>query len=109
MATKKKAAAPKKAAKKSKKESTSAAVVPAPEAPVAPRSVAQIMDDVKKPGGEKFEGELLEASGVGSEFVRIASGWRVKIVDGGTVITSSGPTIRDAVSAHGEQIDHSKV
>lgn len=102
MATKKKAA-PKKAAKKSKKV---VAVPVAEVAPVPKRSVAQIVDDARKPGGEKFEGELIEASDVGSVFTRVQGGWSTKFVDGGTTIFGSGPTIREAILSHGQQIDH---
>lgn len=110
-----KSAAPKKAAKKSKK---AVAVVPAvaPEV-VVPRTYGAILADARPAYDSKkndpkvvidpkYEGEIMEVCDPGSEFVRIENGWRVKFIEDGVTVTSSGPSIIEALLAYGEQIDH---
>lgn len=43
---------------------------------------------------------------IGTTFTRIATGWAVKWVDGGTVITVQGPTIEEALASHGLHVVH---
>jgi uroporphyrinogen-III synthase len=48
----------------------------------------------------------LQACGVGSVFERVAHGWKVKFVDGGTSVFVEGPTITEALASHGAQVVH---
>jgi hypothetical protein len=50
--------------------------------------------------------DALEQAGVGSVFEKTPTGWRVKWVDGGTVVNVEGATIVDALASHGAQVLH---
>lgn len=114
---KKKKAAKKKAVKKSSKKHSVALVGPVSGEGIAvvprvPRPVSEILADARKAVASgktpyySLEDEVMEASDVGSVYTRVTGGWSVKFVEDGVVILSSGPTIIEAILAHGEQIDH---
>jgi hypothetical protein len=73
-----------------------------PGRPVAAKPVAPYV--YKDPSTD-----ILEKAGVGSVFEKTASGWKVKYVDGGTVINVSGPSIYSAMQSHGQQVVHPPV
>jgi len=54
-------------------------------------------------------GDILAKAGVGSTFEKTAHGWKVRYVDGGTVINVDGPSIYAAMSSHGKQVIHPPV
>lgn len=48
----------------------------------------------------------MQACGVGSVFERVAHGWKVRFVDGGTQVFVEGASIADALASHGTQVFH---
>ncbi len=49
---------------------------------------------------------VIETAGIGSVFERVAQGWKVRYVDGGTTIFVEGPSLGEAVASHGVQVKH---
>ncbi len=52
------------------------------------------------------EADILASAGVGSVFEKVAHGWKVTYVDGGTKIFLDGPSLGEAFVSHGMQVKH---
>lgn len=67
--------------------------VAAPEPVVESEGPAPVVEAPRAPS----VAEILEKAGVGSEFVKVAHGWKVKYVVGGTVLLHDVPSLTEIV------------